>query len=179
MRVTNLVEQTLRDNEKARNSDKALLLDVWARLGLELTDVQRAKFMDMPSSETIRRIRQKIQESGKYPATERIRSERYHKSLVMQQNAPSAKPKRIEEITEDLLPATRSPKVEDVEVEEGQTGHYLFKGNTYGTAGYKKGQLYRLTLGILEIGKPLVVIAPFRRSYKDISHFNKDWGIAQ
>jgi hypothetical protein len=175
MRVTNLVEQILRDNEKTRNSDKLLLLEIWTRLGFELTDAQRSKFIDMPSSETIRRIRQKIQEGGKYPATERIRSERYHKSLVMQQNAPSAKPKRIEEISEGLLPPTRAPKVDDLE--GSSKAKYIFKATNYSSIGYQKGQLYELTIAKLEIGRAVRILAPFERSYRDLKSFNKDWGV--
>lgn len=103
MKTTNLIEQVLREHNAARSSDRILQLRVWHELGLILTPEQRAKFMEMPSSETIRRVRQKLQEDGKYLAAEPVRKTRYHKSLVMQQNAPTATPERIEAIQEKLL----------------------------------------------------------------------------
>jgi Spy/CpxP family protein refolding chaperone len=98
MRVNILVERILADHEQARNSDKYLQLVVWHKMGLVLTPEQRAKFMDMPSAETIRRIRQKLQEHGKYKAADKISNERQWKALVMQQNVPTASSERVEGI---------------------------------------------------------------------------------
>lgn len=50
----------------------------------------------MPSLETLRRVRQKIQEGGKYPATDLVKRERKFKSLQMQQQAPSYKAEGLE-----------------------------------------------------------------------------------
>lgn len=103
MKVTPIVERTLEKYEKARSSDKLLLLYIWHQLGLEFTPEQREKFMDMPSAETIRRIRQKLQENGKYPANGHVRKDRHIRSMVVQQNAPAAKPERIETILQQKL----------------------------------------------------------------------------
>jgi len=103
MRVTPLVESALRTNEQARNSDKVLLIQIWHELGFELTIPQQKKFLELPSPETIRRVRQKIQESGKYPATERVRDTRHLMDMQIQQNAPTAKPERLEDLVQGSL----------------------------------------------------------------------------
>lgn len=101
MRVTPIVKRVLRDKERTRNSDKELLLACWEEMGFYLSESQRAKFREMPSTETIRRIRQKIQQGGEYMAKDKIKHEREIKSQEMQQNSPSAKPERLELLLED------------------------------------------------------------------------------
>jgi hypothetical protein len=103
MRVTSSVRQALRQNEQARSSDRVLLLQVWHDLGLDLTPAQQMKFLEIPPPETIRRIRQKLQEAGEYPATKSVTEAREFKSYAIQQNAPSAKPKRMEELLSEQL----------------------------------------------------------------------------
>lgn len=98
MTVTKQVEHILSVSHRARNSDKELLILYMQKYGMNLTDNQILKFRDMPSPETIRRVRQKIQESGRYQADQKIKSERDWKSLRMQQNAPSASPRTVEQI---------------------------------------------------------------------------------
>lgn len=100
MIVSKIVEDTLREKPYTRNSDKELLLHVWSHLGLELTAEQRSKFRDMPSTETVRRIRQKLQEGGKYPADQAVRKVRQFESQQMQQIAPIATPKYISQTLE-------------------------------------------------------------------------------
>lgn len=61
------VERVLRDFLPTRDDDKLLLLEVWRACGLELPLHVRNKILDeMPSPESVRRIRQKFQESGQY-----------------------------------------------------------------------------------------------------------------
>lgn len=100
MRVTQLVERVLRDQPETRSSDKKLILAVWEEQGLYLSESQKARFMSLPSTETIRRIRQKEQELGKFKADRVVKDFRYWKSLTMQQNTPSAMPKTIENVIE-------------------------------------------------------------------------------
>lgn len=100
MLINKIVEQLLRDNPKTRSSDKELLIAFWDSQGLCLTPAQREQFRNLPSTETVRRIRQKIQEGGLYAADQRIRSTRHHKSLSMQQIAPAATPKYINQTLE-------------------------------------------------------------------------------
>ena len=105
--INNLVEQVLRENIPVkfegrdvhpRNSDKALLIRVWAKQGLVLDYHQTQKLFNAASSETIRRIRQKIQEKGMYQADDRVKQERRFKSYRVQQVAPKATPKYIEQV---------------------------------------------------------------------------------
>jgi len=100
MKTHLIVESILSRDPETRNSDKKLILAVWDYMGLNLSDTQKAKFMDMPPAETIRRLRQKLQERGRYRASDSVRHERYIKSLIMQQNEPKAPVERVETILE-------------------------------------------------------------------------------
>lgn len=100
MRVTPIVKRVLRDSPEARNSDKELIIQVWGQLGFYLSESQLAKFRDMPSTETIRRIRQKLQQGGEFKATSPVAQVRRFKSYEVQQNAPQAKPERLESLIE-------------------------------------------------------------------------------
>lgn len=99
--TTQLVEQMLRDRPATRNDDRVLIIAVFESLGLELTDSQVKKFHDMPSTETIRRVRQSIQSKGKYQASENVQQYREVKSQEMTQSSPQASPQRLEGILED------------------------------------------------------------------------------
>ena len=107
MRVSNIVQKVLGYSREARNSDKVLLLKVWEECGLYLTETQKLKFKDMPSAETIRRIRQKFQEKGMYLAGQRIGRERKFKSFRMQQMNPK------EDKVENLLEQGALPWMEE------------------------------------------------------------------
>lgn len=56
---------------------------------MDLDARQVQKFRDMPSLETLRRVRQKIQEGGKYKASKKVEDSRKFKAMQMQQQAPS------------------------------------------------------------------------------------------
>lgn len=101
MKMGYIVEQSLANNLEARNSDKILLMDVWDKLGFGLSESQRQRFMRMPSAETITRIRRKLQEKGEYPATKKIKKTRELKSMVVQQNMPTASVKTAERVLEE------------------------------------------------------------------------------
>jgi hypothetical protein len=79
------------------------MLYVWHFQGLELTPAQRDKFMDVGSSEAIRRERQKFQEKGLFTASEAVKKQRRTKSYIVQQNAPSARPERLGKIIQESL----------------------------------------------------------------------------
>lgn len=102
MKMNYIVEQSLVNNLEARNSDKILLLDVWDKLGFGLSESQRQRFMRMPSAETITRIRRKLQEKGEYPATKRIKETRELKSMIVQQNMPTASISTAERVLEEV-----------------------------------------------------------------------------
>lgn len=103
MVITNIIENTLRDYPEARNSDKKLILVVWEKLGLTLTPQQQLKFLDMPPTETIRRVRQAIQASGKYPADEKTRKGREAKAQMIQQVEPIFTAEQLENLTQTRL----------------------------------------------------------------------------
>ena len=94
--IARVVKQVLANYPETRDNDKELLIKTWEHLGLYLSQGQQDKFKHIASPETIRRTRQKIQEGGLYPATERTRSFRKVKSAVIQQNAPTATPERLD-----------------------------------------------------------------------------------
>ncbi len=50
----------------------------------------------------------------------------------------------------------------------------VYKGRGYDT-GYQAGQQYDLVLDRLQLGKPVKVLAPHAREYRDIAAFQKDW----
>ena len=63
MKVYDLVKQILEDHPQTRNSDKALHFTVWNKLGLiKNRAITYEDYKEAPSTETIRRSRQKIQE---------------------------------------------------------------------------------------------------------------------
>lgn len=100
MNVTKTVESILREHKQARNSDKALMAYYMQLSGMNLTKEQLMIFKDMPSMETIRRVRQKLQEDGKYPADATVATERQHKANVIQQTMPKSKPEDVEKSLE-------------------------------------------------------------------------------
>ena len=109
MRINVIVEQVLRDKPETRDSDKKLIVEVWERLGFFLSEQQKVKFYNLPSTESIRRVRQRIQELGQYKASDGVARERRVKGYIMQQNAPAASPKR----TEQLLTQAAMPWLEE------------------------------------------------------------------
>lgn len=98
MSITGDVENILSTSREARNSDKSLQITFMQKAGMGLSEGQIEAFKRMPSLETVRRIRQKLQEKGKYLADQKIKNERHWKALRMQQVSPKAKPKTIEKI---------------------------------------------------------------------------------
>lgn len=93
MRVKDKVERVLSVHKDTRDNDKLLMLQVWEIEGFFLTDNQKIAFMKSSSPESIRRMRQKMQEEGKYRASEEVEQKRYElytetKDAI--QSAPSA-----------------------------------------------------------------------------------------
>lgn len=101
--LTKIVEDILKVSYKSRNTDKELYLYIFDHYGIHLTESQKEIFRNMPSLESVRRVRQKLQEGGKYQADQKIKKERDWKALRMQQNTPTAKPKVIENIMEQRV----------------------------------------------------------------------------
>lgn len=88
MKTSDIIKNILGADRQARNSDKRLLLRVWERQGLHLTEHQTTKFMEASSAESIRRTRQKLQQDGLYPADQIISGHRRFKGAQVQQNIP-------------------------------------------------------------------------------------------
>lgn len=103
MRVTSVVKGALSNNHQARNSDKVLLLQVWHDMGLDLTPVQTAKFLGLPTPETIRRVRQKLQEDGKYLANEEVQEARYNMFKDVRSEASFVSPEQLETLIQGEL----------------------------------------------------------------------------
>ena len=94
--LNNQIRQILLLNKKARNSDKELIIEVWKANGLRLTQDQIAIFKKLPSTESIRRTRQKIQENGEFLADNNIRRTRKNKAdLVRSKIAREPEPQKL------------------------------------------------------------------------------------
>jgi len=95
--ITNRVRSVLAHAPFARKSDKELYLIYMQKSGMNLTPDQIQIFREMPSLETIRRVRQKIQEGGEYLPDDETRRDRLFRAKAMKNAAPLGKPERIEE----------------------------------------------------------------------------------
>lgn len=97
MTVTDQVKGLLRFSKEARNSDKELYILYLRRAGMRLSEEQEQMIRELPSFETIRRVRQKIQETELQPDNEVART-RADKS---QQMKYATAPERVEQILSD------------------------------------------------------------------------------
>lgn len=95
MKIQEQVENLLKYLPETRNSDKALLIAYMQKYGLNLTEQQIELFKKMPSTETIRRSRQIIQEQGKYAASDQVNEERYKKYQTVKQNIKYETPEQL------------------------------------------------------------------------------------
>lgn len=98
MLVSEIVEKTLSEKPETRSSDKRLFLEIGEHYGFILTIIQRQAFFDMPSFETMRRIRQKIQEQGRHLPTKEVMGHRRFKRWQVQQQIPKTNPNRIDNL---------------------------------------------------------------------------------
>ncbi len=70
--VKETVEKVLKRNKQCRNDDKLLIYNVFKEMKINIfTDEYLSS--NFPSFESIRRTRQKIQASGKYPSDKRVK----------------------------------------------------------------------------------------------------------
>lgn len=117
MRASAIIEGVLRDHPDTRSSDRELYILVWEKLGFFMSDSQKAKFRELPSSETIRRVRQKLQEQGRYAASERVKQHRNFKGMEVQQKMPQTQPEKVEPLLETAMPglAAAAKRVVDSE----------------------------------------------------------------
>lgn len=95
MKISDRVENILKVSHGARNSDRELLIIYMQKFGVNLSETQMAKIREMPSFETIRRIRQKLQEEGKYPASKEVDEARFKKHQRMRHNIGYESPETL------------------------------------------------------------------------------------
>ena len=103
MTVGQRIEAILGAMPDTRNSDAELWLVYAYKSGLGLSKEQERIFRDMPSFETIRRTRQKLQEQGKYPANDNVRTVRQAKAANVRTNITNAVPGQVIELTDGLV----------------------------------------------------------------------------
>lgn len=100
MNQTQMVRSILSENKLARDSDSELEIQVLIRMGFNPTPRQIDIFKST-SLESIRRTRQKLQERGEFLPSPEVAKQRKLKSMIMQQNAPIARPERIERLVNE------------------------------------------------------------------------------
>jgi len=86
MKLTEQVENILKYSKASRNSDTELTLIYMEKYGIVLTEEQKELYRSMPSTDTITRIRRKLQEQGKYEADEAVNEFRYQKFKDIRNN---------------------------------------------------------------------------------------------
>lgn len=100
MNVSDSVERILREWPETRDSDNKLIVAFFQLRGANFTRKQM-DLLESVSFESIRRSRQKIQEEGRYPATERVKKARKFKAMRVQQIAPKASPNYLQQTIND------------------------------------------------------------------------------
>ncbi len=80
--VKDTVEAVLKKDERTRNDDKWLTIQVLRDLGFNIY-IPYERLDSMPSFESIRRTRQKFQEHGLYPASEKVTEKRKEEEQKM------------------------------------------------------------------------------------------------
>ncbi len=98
MKKRTQTENILEMHPETRSSDKMLMMRVWETQGLYLSPAQQELFIKVTSPETITRIRRKLQEMGKYPATDKVKADRRFKSLQAEVIAPKDNPEWLQGI---------------------------------------------------------------------------------
>ena len=101
MKVSQATELVLQRSQAARDSDNELRLQVLDMMGANLTEWQKSIFR-RTNMESVRRTRQKLQEQGKYPASEFVKGSRKFKDMQIQQMITTTKAEK----TDDLIDAT-------------------------------------------------------------------------
>ena len=95
MTITKRVENILEASHNARNSDIELQIIYMQKAGMHLSSSQIAVLKEMPSFETLRRIRQKLQEHGKYPADPEVNERRYRRFKKVRENISTVGPEEL------------------------------------------------------------------------------------
>lgn len=104
MTISNRIENIMKVSDKARNSDKYLWIIYAQKSGVELTEQQIDKIMDMPSFETLRRCRQQLQHDGLYEANPKVKAERKEKAELIRGAVPYGNNELLEELINKEVP---------------------------------------------------------------------------
>lgn len=100
-KVAPIVAHILRTSEEARNSDTELLIQFLELQGFgKMSEAQKLAFRKV-SFESITRARRKFQEEGQFLPNEKVGKQRRLKSMIVQQNAPTARPARIQQLADE------------------------------------------------------------------------------
>lgn len=97
MNTAQRIRNILSASQKARNSDFELWLIYAQKSGVRLSQFQIDKLKEMPSFETIRRTRQKIQQEGELRADPHIEEVRYRKFQSVRGSVGASQPEDIEQ----------------------------------------------------------------------------------
>lgn len=90
-RVRNLLEHV----PSTRSSDIELIIYYYQKAGVNLSFEQMQKIRELPTPETLTRIRRKIQENGEFPATKEVEEARYNKFKSVKQNINYEDPEKL------------------------------------------------------------------------------------
>lgn len=97
MNNTDMVKAILKAVPITKDSDIELLIIYWQKAGLELTDRQIAKLRQMPSTETITRIRRDLQlkDFKTYGGSKAVAEARYGKYKDVRENINHESPEQL------------------------------------------------------------------------------------
>ena len=101
MTTAQRVENILKASKDARNSDKDMLIIYMQKSGMNLSQEQVKKFKELPAFETLTRIRRKLQEEGKYPASSEVDTIRFEKYKSVKSNIKGASISQTEIVLND------------------------------------------------------------------------------
>lgn len=104
MTITQRVTNIMKVSHQARNSDKELWIIYAQKSGLDLTAQQLDVLRAMPEFETIRRVRQKIQQDGMYEADPSIKAERKEKAELIRGAVPYNNSELLAELINKEVP---------------------------------------------------------------------------
>lgn len=202
-RLKRMVEYILDENPKyrgiqARNSDIALTIIIWQRwynVGTnEDSVVHLYRLFDLPREDNVKRVRAVFQNTEhKYLPTDvnvlikrgieqeywedalgyKLSPEewkRYHENVKMARN-----PADVDRHVKAELASRPAPIIENAPMPT-MIQNAIYRGRKgYGAVEYQLNQQYELVLEKLQIGKPVKILAPHIREYRDIAAFQKDW----
>lgn len=99
MKANQIIEGILARYPRTRDSDIQLIVAVWQAQGLNLTEQQRETLYNVcTSTETITRLRRKLQEQGKYLANEEVQEARFSKYQNVKGNIGVANTQQTEQL---------------------------------------------------------------------------------